>query len=86
MFDGVLVQLAVDGLQEKRADVLVNQLVSEILVETEVGEVAAALSVVLQVLGILQHIDHEVNSICRGNLRVAMQYLGDVGQTSGCIE
>ena len=86
MLNGVFVELSVYGLQEEGADVLVNQLVTEVFVETQVGKVAAALSVVLEVLGILEHVNHEVNGIRRGYFWITMQYFSDMSQASSRIE
>ena len=79
MLDGVAVWLTIDSLQQELSDVLFDQLVAEILIETQVSEVAAALSVVRQVLGVLEHVDHELDATM-GYLRVAVQHLGDVSQ------
>jgi len=80
VFDCVFVQLSVDSLQQESADVLLDELVSEVFVETQVGEVATSLSVLVQVLGVLQHHYHEVDGIWRGDFRVAVQNFRDMSQ------
>lgn len=86
MLDGVVIQLSVDGLEQKRTDVFLDELVSEILVETEIGEIPAALSVVLQILRVFQHVYHEVDGISGGHHRVAIENLGDMSQAGGGIQ
>ena len=86
MLDGILVKLAVDGLEQEGANILLDQLVPEVFVETQICEVAAPLSVMLEVLRVLQHINHEVDRICRGYHRVAVQNFGNMGQTGGGIQ
>jgi hypothetical protein len=47
VLDCVFVQLPVDSLKQESADVLLDELVSEVFVETQVGEVTTPLSVLV---------------------------------------
>ena len=40
----------------------------------------------LEVFGILEHVDHKINSIGRGNHGVTVQHLGDVSQASSSVQ
>jgi len=86
VLDGVLIELAVNGLEQVPPDVFFDELVPEVLVETEVCEVSAALSVLVEVFGVLEHHDHEVDGVWRGDLWVAVQDLGDVGEAGRRIQ
>ena len=86
MLDGVVIQLSVNSFQQKRADVFLDELISEIFVETQISEIPAALSVVFQILSIFQHINHEVDGVCGGHHGVAVENLGDMSQASSGIQ
>ena len=86
MLDGVVIQLSVNSFQQKRADVFLDELISEIFVETQISEIPAALSIVFQILSIFQHINHEVDGVSGGYHGVAVENLGDMSQASGGIQ
>ena len=86
MLDGVVIQLSVNGLEQKRTDVFLDELISEIFVETEISEIPAALSVVFQILSVFQHVNHEVDGVSGGHHRVAVENLGDMSQASSGIQ
>jgi hypothetical protein len=86
MLNSVFIKLTVNRLKKETADIFLDELVSEVLVKTEVCKVAATLSVLVEVLCVLEHNNHEVNSVWRGNFRVAVEYLCYVSQASCCVE
>lgn len=86
VLDSVLVELAINRLKQKSTDVFLYKLVSKIFVETKVSEVPTPLSVLVEILCILQHDDHEINGIWRSNFRITMKDFSDVCETCGSIE
>lgn len=72
MLDRVLLQVPLDGFQEERSDLFLDQLVPKDLVEAQVGEVAATLAVMLYILSVLQHVHHEFDCVVCSHLLVAI--------------
>ena len=72
MLNCVLLEAPLDSFEQERGDLLLNKLVPEDFVEAQVGEVAAALAVVLHILGVFEHVYHEVDDVLGGNLLVAV--------------
>ena len=80
VLDCVLLKIALDRLQQESCDLLLDQFVLEVLVKAQIGEIATALAMVFHILGVLQHVDHEVNRVLCGHLVVAVEDFRDVGQ------
>jgi hypothetical protein len=45
VLDGIIVQMAINSLEQEVSDLLPDDRVSEVLVEAEIGKIPAALSV-----------------------------------------
>ena len=60
MFYGIFVKMILDGFEEEDRDIFLNKILSELFVEGEVGKVPAPLLMMLQILRILQHVNHEL--------------------------
>lgn len=78
--------MAIDCFKEVCCDLNFDQLISELLVETQVREVSATLSVMLEVLGIFKHINHELDSLISCDSRVAVKHFCDVSKRGGSIK
>lgn len=85
MLDGVAVRLALNGLEQEETNVFLDKLVTEVLVEAEVGEIPAALSIMPKVLRVLEHVDHELDAAV-SDFRVAVEHLSDMGQASRRVQ
>lgn len=86
MLDGVIIQMAINRLEQEISDLLPDDRVSEVLVEAEIGKIPAALSVEFQVLCILQHVNHEVDCVMGGHHGVAVKDLRDVSKACRSVE
>ena len=86
VFDSVLLQVAFDRFEQECCYSFLDQLVSEALVKAQVGEVAAPLPVMLNILSVFKHVYHEVNSIVCSNLVVAVENLCNMRKRCGCIK
>ena len=78
--------MAFDRLQQEGRYLLVYKVVSEVPVEAQIGEISTSLAVVQDILGVLEHIDHEKYGVIRGHLVVAVEHLGYVGERRGCVQ
>jgi hypothetical protein len=74
VLDRVIVQVPVYRLEQVGRDVPCDALLPILLIETEVGEVATRLSVVLRILRVSEHINHKFDSLVGGRGLVTIEY------------
>lgn len=72
VLDCVLLETPLNSFEQEGSDLLLDELVPEDFVETQVGEVAAALAVVLHIFCVFEHVYHEVDDVLGGDLLVAV--------------
>ena len=86
MLDGILIEMTIDSLKQVRGNLFHDQLISVLLIETQIGKVSAPLSMMLDILSVFEHVNHKVNGFIGSHFVVAVENICHMSKRCSCVQ